>query len=130
MVTAKLDQLVLRENVDPDEIAIVSTRRLGNSPFARDHRAGRFELVNLDERRRPSSTGSRRVVFDTLHRFKGLERNVVILLDLSENELSGVARGAATGRDSSRVTASHRYVEASRARNLLIVDRLNPEPPS
>jgi len=133
-VTAKLEQLVLRENVDPDGIAIVSTRRLGNSPFARNHRAGSFELVNLDERGRPSSTGSRRVVFDTLHRFKGLERDVVILLDLPEGELSGVARGGArravNAREPSHITASHRYVAASRARNLLIVVRLNPERPS
>ena len=129
-VTAKLDQLVLRENVDPDQIAIVSTRRLGNSPFARNHRAGCFELVNLDERERPSSTGSRRVVFDTLHRFKGLERNVVILLDLSEGEFSGVARPASSGSDPSHITASHRYVAASRARNLLIVVHLDPEAPS
>ena len=133
-VAAKLEQLVLRENVDPDGIAIVSTRRLRNSPFARNHRAGCFELVNLDERGRPSSTGSRRVVFDTLHRFKGLERDVVILLDLPEGELSGIGRGAArravSARELSHVTASHRYVAASRARNLLIVVRLNPEPPS
>ncbi len=133
-VTAKLEQLVLRENVDPDGIAIVSTRRLRNSPFACNHRAGCFELVNLDERGRPSSTGSRRVVFDTLHRFKGLERDVVILLDLPESELTGVGRGAArrsvSAREPSHVTASHRYVAASRARNLLIVVRLNPEPPS
>ena len=109
-VAARLDQLVLHEDIAPDEIAIVSTRTLKNSPFARDHRAGRFELVNLEDRERRSSASSpaRRVVFETLYRFKGLERDVVILLDLP----------------GSRVTEKHRYVAASRARNLLAVVHL------
>ena len=106
-VAARLDQLVLREDVAPDEIAIVSTRTLKNSPFAHDRRAGRFELVNLDDRAGRSSAAppASRVVFETLYRFKGLERDVVILLDLP----------------GSRVTDRHRYVAASRARNLLAV---------
>ena len=115
-VAARLDQLVLHEDIAPDEIAIVSTRTLKNSPFARDHRAGRFELVNLEDRERRSSASSpaRRVVFETLYRFKGLERDVVILLDLP----------------GSRVTDKHRYVAASRARNLLAVVRLAGSPPT
>ena len=99
--------IVDREDVAPDEIAIVSTRTLKNSPFAHDRRAGRFELVTLDDRERRSSTPSpaSRVVFETLYRFKGLERDVVILLDLP----------------GSHVTDKHRYVAASRARHLLAV---------
>ncbi len=110
-VVDRLERLVLKEGVAPDAIAIVSTRRLKNSPFSGDHRAGRFELVNLDDRdeRSHGSSRSRHVVFETLHRFKGLERDVVILLDLPAGD---------------RVTANHRYVAASRARNLLIVVRL------
>ena len=77
------------------------------------------------------------MVFDTLYRFKGLERDVVILLDLPGGDVT-VQRDAqpaeGTYDDSSRVTARHRYVAASRARNLLIVVRLDPrstpEPPS
>ena len=109
-VAARLDQLVRCEGVAPDDIAIVSTRTLKNSPFALDHRAGRFELVNLDdqERRSGASPSAGRVVFETLYRFKGLERDIVILLDLP----------------GSRVTDRHRYVAASRARNLLAVVRL------
>ena len=45
------------------------------------------------------------MVFETLYRFKGLERDVVILLDLP----------------GSPVTDKHRYVAASRARHLLAV---------
>lgn len=106
-VAARLDQLVLREGITPDEIAIVSTRTLKNSPFAHDHRAGRFELVNLDDQERRSSASSPagRVVFETLYRFKGLERDVVILLDLP----------------GSHVTDKHRYVAASRPKHLLAV---------
>ena len=136
-VTDWLDRLVFRENVDPDAIAIVSTRTLKNSPFARDHRAGRFELVNLDNRGRRTNPASsaRHVVFDTLYRFKGLERDVVILLDLPGGDLDyAVQEGAPSAQrtydDSPRVTARHRYVAASRARNLLVVVHLVRQPPS
>lgn len=44
----RLDRLVTDEEVEPDRIAIISTRTLKRSPFAGEHRAGRFELVNLD----------------------------------------------------------------------------------
>ena len=107
----RLERLVLKEGIASDAIAIVSTRTLNNSPFSREQRAGRLELVNLDSQDgRPGlSSQSRRVVFETLHRFKGLERDVVILLDLPAGD---------------HITANHRYVAASRARNLLIVVRL------
>ena len=112
-VEDRLKRLVLKEGVGSDAIAIVSTRTLKNSPFSGDHRAGRFKLVNLDDREgRSSASATRRaVVFETLHRFKGLERDVVILLDLPAGD---------------HVTANHRYVAASRARNLLIVIRRVP----
>ena len=110
-VVDRLERLVLTQGVASDAIAIVSTRTLKNSPFSGDHRAGRFELVNLDDRDGQSGTSATRraVVFETLHRFKGLERDVVILLDLPAGD---------------HVNANHRYVAASRARNLLIVVRL------
>lgn len=128
-----LDRLVFRENVDPDTIAVVSTRTLKNSPFARDHRAGRFELVNLGNRGPRANPASplRQVAFDTLYRFKGLERDVVIFLDLPGGDHS---RHRATSQhavntydDLPRVTERHRYVAASRARNLLVVVRFEPE---
>ena len=111
-VGARLDRLVTDDQVEPDRIAIISTRTLKNSPFAGEHRAGRFELVNLDYPPNRTSRGSSagRVVFDTLHRFKGLERDVVILLDLPGGDRV--------------VTSHHRYVAASRAKHLLVVVRL------
>ena len=127
-------RLVLRENVDPGAIAVVSTRTLKNSPFARDHRAGRFELVNLGNRGRKSDPVSpaRRVVFDTLHRFKGLERDVVILLDLPGGDHDAAGRGAASSAAGTRgdLPARQRYVAASRAKHLLVVVRLRPESPA
>lgn len=136
-VAERLDRLVFRENVDPDAIAVVSTRTLKNSPFASDHRAGRFELVNLGNRGRnriPASP-ARQVVFDTLHRFKGLERDVVLLLDLPGGDRDTAGRGAASSSAGARgglpdVDARQRYVAASRAMHLLIVVRLRPEPPA
>lgn len=134
-VAERLDRLVFRENVDPDAIAVVSTRTLKNSPFASDHRAGRFELVNLGNRGRKSDPASpaRQVVFDTLHRFKGLERDVVILLDLPGGDRDAAGRGSSSAGprgDLLDVDARQRYVAASRAKHLLVVVRLRPEPPA
>lgn len=116
VVSERIDRLVAHERIQPDRIAIVSTRTLKNSPFAGDHRAGRFSLLNLDDSRswkkKPTSRGGStgHVVFDTLDRFKGLERDVVILLDLPSESRS--------------ITPRHRYAAASRAKNLLMVVRL------
>ena len=111
----RLRRLIVDEGVEPTRIAVVSTRTLKNSPFSGDRRAGDFRLVNLDDTgswtSRTSSRGDavRRVVFDTLDRFKGLERDVVLLLDLPGGDRA--------------VTAHHLYVAASRAKNLLVVVR-------
>ena len=68
--------------------------------------------MNLDYTPNRASRGSsvRRVVFDTLHRYKGLERDVVILL-------------GPPGCDRA-VKSHHRYFTASRAKHLLVVARL------
>ena len=104
-VAGRLARLVDDEAIDPARIAILSTRTLRNSPFADNHRAGRFELVNLDADRTPKN----RVVFETLYRYKGLEADVVILLDLPGG--------------SKAVEAKDLYVAATRAKHLLVVAR-------
>ena len=111
-VGERIEQLVDKEGIEPDRIAIISTRRREKSPFAEHRPAGRFPLRNLDESR-SGSAGA--VVFDTLYRCKGLEWDVVILLDLPYEYIK----------------ARHRYIAASRARHLLIVIRLQPaiQPP-
>ena len=104
-VAGRLTHLVDAEGIKPARIAILSTRTLRNSPFADDHRAGRFELVSLDAGR-----GSRdQVVFETLYRYKGLEADVVILLDLPGG--------------SKAVEPRDLYVAATRAKHLLVVMR-------
>ena len=118
LVGERIDRLVDNEGIKPDRIAIISTRTLKHSPFAKDHRVGRFQLLNLDDSRSWKSRTSRgggstaHLVFDTLDRFKGLERDVVILLDLPS--------------DSRPITSRHRYAAASRAKHLLVVIRLEP----
>lgn len=106
-----LERLVEKDEVHPRDIGIISTRRLENSPFAEDRRAGRFRLVGLGDPGAARSRGSKpRIVFDTLERFKGLERDVVVLLDLPGSRRA--------------VTTARLYVGASRAKNLLVVARL------
>lgn len=110
-VSERLERLVEEDDVRPQDIGIISTRRLENSPFAEDRRAGRFRLVGLGDPHAAKGRRSRpRVVFDTLERFKGLERDVVVLLDLPGSKRA--------------VTAARLYVGASRAKHLLVVARL------
>lgn len=104
-VTGRLTRLVDDEGIDPARIAMLSTRTLKNSPFADNHRAGRFELVNLDANPTPKN----RVVFETVYRYKGLEADVVVLLDLPGG--------------SKAVEAKDIYVAATRAKHLLVVVR-------
>ena len=112
-VSERLERLVEEDEVRPQDIGIISTRRLENSPFAENRRAGRFRLVGLGDPHAAKSRRSRpRIVFDTLERFKGLERDVVVLLDLPGSRRA--------------VTAARLYVGASRAKHLLVVARLKP----
>ena len=112
-VSERLERLVEEDDVRPQDIGIISTRRLENSPFAGARRAGRFRLVGLGDPQAAKGRRSRpRIVFDTLERFKGLERDVVVLLDLPGSRRA--------------VTAARLYVGASRAKHLLVVARLRP----
>ena len=112
-ITERLERLVEEDDVRPQDIGIISTRRLENSPFAEFGRAGRFRLVGLGDPHAAKGRRSRpRIVFDTLERFKGLERDVVVLLDLPGSKRA--------------VTPARLYVGASRAKHLLVVARLKP----
>lgn len=112
-VARRLTHLVDDEGIKPARIAILSTRTLGNSPFADDHRAGRFDLVSLDAGLRLRRSRDR-VVYETLYRYKGLEADVVILLDLPGG--------------SKAVEPRDIYVAATRAKHLLVVMRFARSP--
>tara|TARA_R110000824_G_scaffold24090_5_gene85399 strand:+ start:19072 stop:20754 length:1683 start_codon:yes stop_codon:yes gene_type:complete len=68
-------------DVRPADLVILSTRRFENSLIAgMDSIAGR-QVFDLGSGRVPSA---RDIAFSTMHGFKGLERNVVIAIDMAE----------------------------------------------
>ncbi len=69
---------LLTQDISPGDIAILSTRRRENSSISGLAKIGGQILVDVAE----SSFGD--MVFSTMHSFKGLERNVVIDIDMSE----------------------------------------------
>jgi len=88
-----------------DRIVVLSTRARNKSSLAKNRRLGALTLVPLDE-----PLGRKEVHFGSLHRFKGLEADVVILTD--------VEPGSYNSRPQSL------YVGASRARLALVVVKL------
>jgi superfamily I DNA/RNA helicase len=75
-LAAVLARLIDAEKVEPDHIAVlVGSAR---SSFGKPPKAGRFHLTD-DQARHPG-----RVLLQTIHRFKGLERPVVILVDVDD----------------------------------------------
>lgn len=104
-----LESLV-RELVDSqvrlDEIVILSTRRLENSLLAGHKRLSGFQLFEPME---DIALQSGNLLFSTIHAFKGLERQVVIAIDMAE-----------IGADDYYWSMLH-YTGLSRARTLLHV---------
>ena len=102
-VTRMLDQ-----GISPEDILVLAPRRLENSALADIRRLAGRHLVDCTETR---DLDRRSIKFSTVHAFKGLESQVVILADINDV-------------DSDRAQ-SLLYVGMSRARSLLvlIVDR-------
>jgi len=101
-VRKALHRLVREQDVEPQQIVILSTRSGERSPVWRASPLGSFSLVALDAELRGDQ-----VRMGSLHRFKGLESDVIILTD--------VEPGAPTS------SPTHVYVGSSRARHKLIV---------
>ena len=99
-VRKQLHRLVRDEQVDASRITVLSTHKTGRSHLAHRRRLGNFELVD-----RPAEPMD--ILFTSLHKFKGLESDVVILVDVDGKSKSCSER--------------HLYVAATRARTLLIV---------
>ncbi len=87
-----------------DDIVILSPRRLENSVLAEVEKVGEFPLV---DRSRMLDPPQECVRFSTIHSFKGLESQVVIIVDIEDV-------------DDPR-SQSLLYVGMSRARGLLIL---------
>ncbi|MBL0918380.1 MAG: NERD domain-containing protein [Hydrogenophaga sp.] len=70
---------LLDADVKPSDIIILSTRRRENSMIA-----GKAVLAGLPVREASDGPASKSIAFCTMHAFKGLERSVVIAIDMGE----------------------------------------------
>ena len=96
-VEAELDRLIHKERLPPHDVAVLAGRALDTGCFEGCDHIGRHRVTDAE---RPTDGV---VLLDSVMRFKGLDRPVVILCD---------CEGAAIDRD---------YVGLSRAKSLLIV---------
>lgn len=92
-----LQELITDEGILPENVIVLTGRSVQNSSLARYGRVGDFDLKALGD----DGTG---VEVESIWKFKGLERRVVIITDLSPD-----------GPDALR------YVGMTRARNILIM---------
>jgi len=82
-----LEDLITTHGIDQGKVAVLSNRSIENSIFSEESKAGNFSLIATGAGKRNNS-----VKFRTIHQFKGLESDVVILLlhkraeDLAESE--------------------------------------------
>ncbi len=106
-VRKQLHRLVAEEKIGADRITVLSTHTTKRSHLAHHRRLGNLNLS-------PRPQGPNQVRFTSLQAFKGLESDVVLLVDVDGNPHSCSKR--------------HLYVAATRARALLIV--LEEERPS
>ncbi len=106
-IGAQLERLVDEEGLDLNEIGVISTRAIQDFPFEGNRKAARFSLLPCDD---PRVGSERCVAFDTVKRWKGLEREVLLFLDF--------------GAAGDPVTPRERYVAASRAKLVLIEFRV------
>jgi len=104
LVSSKISVLV-KGGIDPEQIAVLSPRRLERTCLARGLQGKRFELADVSRGGIGSAPGS--VMFSTIASFKGLETRAVLLIDIAGLEEIEQLRDV--------------YVGASRARVELIV---------
>ena len=104
VLTRVLERLV-KQKTPVDNIMILSPRRLENSNLAGIDRISRFPLVEIS--RGMTITQPQAIRFSTVHSFKGLESQVVIIVDID----------AVDGDQQQSLL----YVAMSRARSLLIL---------
>lgn len=87
-VTTIVSELISQHDVKPEEIAVLTGVPFEGHPFKVARRIGKFGITELN------SAINGAIVFDTVRRFKGLERKCVVLTDienLTDPELVYVA---------------------------------------
>lgn len=102
-LAAVVELLQTKQGIATERMVLLSTRSLWRSPTLASGSIGPYQLVPLEHGR----TGPRQLRSSTVHRFKGLEEDVVLLV-----------------RDATDTTDQARrlhHVGASRARHLLVV---------
>ncbi len=77
-VSRTLHRLINDEKVFPGSIAVLSGRSREKSTLTEDERIGAFQVCSAEE------SESDKVIFDSIRRFKGLERPVIILVELED----------------------------------------------
>ena len=97
-----LHRFTIEEKISPEQIVILTTNSLQRSLLKEISKLGNLTLTDLEP-------APNEVKISTLHRFKGLESDVVILFDESTN---------------SRIGTNHLYVATSRARAILAVVKI------
>lgn len=99
-----LHRLVEDEGIDPYDIAVLSGGNRERGPLANVEQVGNFTLTDDF-----FAGGSKQIFFDSIHRFKGLEKLVIILIDLGKHLAEDKARESVI------------YVGATRAKGHLVV---------
>ncbi|HIE71183.1 MAG TPA: hypothetical protein EYP98_14005 [Planctomycetes bacterium] len=99
-----LHRLVEDEGIDPYDIAVLSGGNRERGPLANVEQVGNFTLTDDF-----FAGGRKQIFFDSIHRFKGLEKLVIILIDLGKH----------LAEDKSRESVI--YVGATRAKGHLVV---------
>ena len=102
---AKVLERFVRDQIPAEHVILLCPQRLENSTLAGVSRLSRFQLVDVS--RDMTNAGPNAIRFSTVHSFKGLESEVVIVLDIDSMD---------EGESQSIL-----YVAMSRARSLLIL---------
>ena len=88
------------EGISEGQIVILGPHRIENSSLANKRTLGKTRIISIDDN--PSSN---RIIYSPLRRFKGLESDIIILIDIEFD----------------KIERSLYYVAASRAKNRLFV---------
>lgn len=77
-VSRTLHRLINEERVPPASIAVLTGRSREKSSLGKDDKIGAFQVCSGED------CDGNKVVFDSIRRFKGLERPVIILVELED----------------------------------------------